>query len=360
MNILQNEYPYRNKNNVCTLLESIIQLQQSKSLTQEDYLITPTTLENMTCVSAKKGHSNIVMLVWEYLDLIHRTMKNTNDSHSLLYTRPSAGLYENAASAFAASGHQDHLVFGILAEMEKEGLKPSRPFLSRLAAAIRTRSSVKRLDNAIHMIRKSYKGDGGYDNNEEMTLKPTTSALNTVLAGYSDFGFSSKAMEIYHDFERLECTPDENTFLFMMDSVAMDISTAIPPIVRGCGENNRKIDDDEVKSWLNTQTDAADAIFEAAMEVGYGSNERLINSYVRILCAVGELDKALYLVDENFENRVKLSQEALGLLAVCSAEMGDFETVESIAEMSKQVGYRHGLQHHIMERIENLKREYDV
>jgi pentatricopeptide repeat protein len=351
MNILKNEYPYTNKKHVNALLESIIQLQKDQS--KAEYLISPKTFEDITCTATKKGHSHTVLLVWEYLKLIHGILEENNEPHAALYKRPSPGLYENAATVFAASGYQDQLIFSTLSEMENEGYKPARPFISRLAATLRTRSTVKRLDNALHMIREAYDND---ESNGESSLIPTTSALNTIVAAFSDLGFSAKAMDIYHSFESLGCTPDEDTYSFLMDSIAMDVTTTIPPMIKGSRRRTKGIIEDvDMKSWLNTQIEAADAIFETATELGYGSNEHMTNAYVKILCAIGELDKAMYLLDEKICNGENIPQASLGMVALSNAELGDFEIVDDIISMGVQAGYRNGLSKHFLERIDNLK-----
>ena len=332
----------------------------------------------MSITIAKKGHSKSILLIWEYLALIHDALQKTDESQASLYDRPSEGLYENAASTFAASGREDHLVFGILAEMEREGYAPSRSFLIRLASSLRTRSSVRRLGHAMHIIRNSYansqdeveeRGNGENKGEEEgIALKPTTSGLNIILAGYADFGFSTNAMNVYHEFEQLECIPDENTYSFLMDSIYMDISTAIPPKTRDTGRGNEmKFDDttpsdyssidDEMITWFNTRIEAADTIFEAAIEMGHGADEFLIHSYLKILCIKGDLEKALCLIDEMFENRERISQSTLGILAMSYAERGNFEIVDDILLMSSnQAGGENGLPRHMVERIEILKK----
>lgn len=360
LNILQNEYPYTNKKRVSALLEATIHLQKVEP--DMNYLISPVTLEHMTHTASKKGQPDIVMLVWDYLTLIQETLESKNDPLAAIYSKTTPGLYENAALAFAGS-YKDHLVFvGILSEMENDGIKPSRSFLSRLAQSIRVRpNSVKRLDNVMYVIKESYRNNDTNVDDGQSSVKPTTSALNTVLAGFSDFGFSAKAIDIYHDFEQLQCIPDENTFSFLIDSIAMDITTAIPPSIRHFRRPpKRSIKDEEMKSWLSTQVDTADIIYEAAVEMGHGSNEYVLNSYIKILCAIGELDKALFLLEEKLEKEEKISIEALGLLALSNAHHGEFDIVQDIIMMCRKAGYKSGLSKHVTDRIAALKIQYDM
>jgi pentatricopeptide repeat protein len=353
MNIVQNEYPFNDRKKVQTILETVLKLQQNKSLTQDDYILSPGTLEQMTYSVAKKGQVSTITLAWEYLGTLRNTMSKKNGSQ----VTPSEGLYENAASTYAVAGRQDHVVFGILAEMEKEGYKPGRQLLVRLANSIRLHSSVRRLDKAMFTLRNSYESmQNGYGDD---TLKPTTSALNTVIVGYCDFGFSSKAMDVYNEFESLECIPDENTYSFLMDSIVMDLSTAIPPRIRYHGRSNHtNAVGKEESSWIQDRVEAADAIFEAATEMDYGSDEKMIHSYVKVLCLNNDLKKAMHLVVEKVEKREKLSLATIGLLAMANANIGNFGTVDDIIVLCKSAGYPTGLPKHIMERIIYLRKAH--
>ena len=107
---------------------------------------------------------------------------------------------------------------------------------------------------------------------------------------------------------------------------------------------------------MRQSTGGMEAI-EAAIERGHGADEVLIHSYLSILCIKGDLEKAMYLIDEMFENRERISQSTLGVLAIAYAERGDFEIVEEIVLMSSnQAGGRNGLPRHVVERIEILKK----
>jgi pentatricopeptide repeat protein len=389
MNVVQNEYPYTDNNNNRSLINSIVILQQKKHPLQSDYLISPLTLEQITLSTAKRGISDIIMSVWEYMKLVDTSIQNQREdndasSSSSLYSRPTEGLYENAALSFASTGKHDELAFGILAEMEGQGHEPSRSFLSRLASTMRIRSSVRRLDRSVFIIRSNHEhamnnyhhGQEG-ENDDEITMKPTKSTLNTLIAAYADLGFSTKAMEIYDDFERLECTPDENTYSYLMDSIVMNVTTTLPFNLRGkivgqkvnnnnadmndnasTNANGNQYDDDQfdAESWLDAQIEAADAIYEAANEMGHGCDGNLIHAYVQILCSIGKLEKAKSLLDEKVDNREWVPEETFGLLALSNAHIGNMEAVDDVVQMCRQTGYKGGLPIHVAKRIQVLRK----
>jgi len=397
LNIIQNEYPYSNANNVYSLLQSLIHLQRHKKPTQLDYIVDLGTLQHLTVSPAKRGNTRAVSLLWKYMDLIRTSLEteeyvtssSTSSSSSIdsssscitsTYYKPTEAIYENAAEAFSSSTKQgeDEMVFRIFAEMERDGMKPSRAFLNRVSESMRTRSSVKRLNKAMYILRSSYNdgwsssshtyptasgGDGGGDTSAAAAaLKPTTSSLNCVLAGYADLGYLDKAFRTFDEYRQLGCEPDEQTFGILMDACAMNVITAIPPNVQNPSENvdgndnaNGNRMDDFTCSWIESQVEIADAILETAKEMGFVCDHHFVHTYVKILCTVDELDKAMRYVEETLDEGRKVSQETFGLIAIGYARKGDMETVNYVINMTKKAGYKNGLLRLFMERIERLK-----
>lgn len=352
MNILQNEYPYHDKFNVNSLIKSIIHLQRNKLPSEPDYLISPNSLQYITCSTSKKGHVETITFIWEYLNLLNINSNEKSNPNSI-YIQPTEGLYENAVCTYAASRRLDHMVFGIISEMEEAGIKPTRNFLLRVSKAIRTRSSIKRVDHALHMMGNSYYG--GTSGDEMISVSPTTSSLNILLAAFADFGFTSRAMDLYNEYSDFGCVPDGNTYSFLMNTVDMDISTALPPAIGQLKNYGQSQLNDEQKGWIEGQLAVADSILNAATEMGYGSDEHLTDAYIKVLCSAGDNDKALDFLGEKIQNGEGISSHTLGLLAVTNAELGNHNIVDEIIQLSKQGGYKSGLPKHILERIDNLR-----
>jgi len=196
------------------------------------------------------------------------------------------------------------------------------------------------------------KNSDSIEDDGQLMIYPSTSSLNTIMCAYADVGLSAKAIELYNEFEDLQCNPDENTFAFLMDSALMNVSTAIPPnFVTG---QQSSLDDENLMSWLETQTDAADAIFDAATEMGFGSNKHLLHSYVKLLCNVGKVDEAMYLLEERLDGSEKISLASFEYAALSQAKLGKMAAVESIVIMSRQAGYESGLSKAVVERIKRI------
>ena len=351
MNILQNEYPYHDKFNVNSLIKSIIHLQRNKLPSEPDYLISPNSLQYITCSTSKKGHVETITFIWEYLNLMNNNSNEKNNPNSI-YIQPTEGLYENAVCTYAASRRLDHMVFGIISEMEEAGIKPTRNFLLRVSKAIRTRSSIKRVDHALHMMGNSYFGGAGGD--EMISVSPTTSSLNILLAAFADFGFTSRAMDLYNEFDDFGCVPDGNTYSFLMNSIEMDISTTLPPMIGQLNNFGESQLNDDQKSWIESQLGVANSILNAATEMGCRSDEHLTDAYIKVLYSAADNDKALDFLGEKVQNGEKISSHTLGLLAVTNAELGNNNIVDEIIQLSKQGGYKSCLPRHFIERIDVL------
>jgi pentatricopeptide repeat protein len=255
----------------------MITLQQRKNDPDLDYEVDMGTVEHVCGILARKGCSSDIVSIWEYMDSIR---KSGNSSFT-----PSESLYELLAQSFASSSKkEDHLLFGVLANMEADGFKPSFSLIRSLAQAVRSRSTVHRLDNCLHIL--SSRQDG---------IPPTTSALNCVMSGYADLGFVEKTYQVFEMFRDLNCEPDINTFILMLEAVFMNLSTAIP-------RNRRDIQiDDEAQEWIDSQLNAANIIMEAAREKGFDLDDfahQLVDVYIRILLTTGDVDKASVFVED--------------------------------------------------------------
>lgn len=277
LNILHNDFPYNHLFSTRDLISSMITLQKRKLETDLDYEVDIGTLEHVCGILARKGSSSDIVSIWEYIDIIRQS---GNSDY-----KPSEGLYELLAQSFASSSKkEDHLLFGVLANMEADGFKPSFSFIRGLAQAVRSRSTVYRLDNCLHIL--SSRQDG---------IPPTTSALNCVMSGYADLGFVEKTYQVFEMFRDLNCDPDINTFIIMLEAVHMNLSTALP---------KSRLDihiDNEAQEWIDSQLNATEIIMEAAREKGFDLDHfahSLVDVYIRILLTTGHVDKASIFVED--------------------------------------------------------------
>lgn len=340
LNIVQNEYPYESIYKARAILKGISKLQRNKPAYMPDYILDMGTLEHFTCVLSRKGNSREMMMLWDYIQDVQ--LAGNPSYHA------TEGLYESLARAFVSSSRkEDEYLFGVLATMEDQGLKPSFIFIRGLSQAMRTRSTVGRLDKASHILISSHNAQRY--NNTATVVRATTSALNTIISGYADLGLFEKAYTMYGYFEKLNCEPDEHTFVFMLEAVAMNLSTAIP-----------RRQDFHGHEWVSTQEEAADLLIEEAGYRGYLTNKFLVDSYVKILCTTNNMEKAKTFIADSVHAaeqngmRPNIALKTFSTLAIDFALSGDQEGAEEIHQLCTRSGYD-SLPSHVTERIERIR-----
>jgi hypothetical protein len=117
-------FPYTDAGATHAALQSIIKLQSTaleNGLPQ--YHLDIATMELISAASTKNGAHKNILLIWDLLDLIS--------------CKPSEGLYENTAIAFATDPNMYDDAFLVLAEMEEKGMIPSRALIRGLSFQFR-------------------------------------------------------------------------------------------------------------------------------------------------------------------------------------------------------------------------------
>ena len=276
-------------------------------------------------------------------------IQNAGNPHYI----PTEGIYESMAQAFASSKRkEDHLVFAVLAEMESNGIRPSYIFLRGLSQAMRTRSSYGRLDAAFHTLRRGNADENEGFGGDEVAPRPSTSALNTIISGYADLGIMDRAYHTYTNFEEFGCEPNEDTFVFLMESVKMQLTTAIPP---------RQDFDFEIDEWILSKEDIADALVEEATIRGYHYNSLFVNFYVEILCATRNLDKAKSFLHEMISDAElsgeipPIAEKTFSLLALNFAQRDDFKSYDEVRELCVSSGHKNGVSACVHEQIDRIR-----
>lgn len=343
LKIVQNEYPYENVFITRPILKALRRLQKNKSASMPDYILDLGTIEHLSCVLSRKGNSRELIELWEYIQEI----QNSGNPHY----RPTIGLYENLARAFVSSKlKEDELVFSILTTMEDQGLQPSYIFLKGLSQAMRTRSTVSRLDKAGHILRNAHDAYRNSTDYESLGIRASTSALNTIISGYADLGLFEKAYSLYTSFADLNCDPDENTFIFMLDALYMNLSTALPS---GYTYGNQNRD------WVNSQEETADILVQEASYRGFQTG-LLLEKYVSILCVVGNVDKARNIVvdmvlDAEQNGQIPdITLDTFSCVSLAYASSGDTERADEIKNLCLVSGFEN-LPPYVEQRICSLR-----
>lgn len=354
VNVLHNEFPFQKCKSVLKLLQTIIQLEKdSVSLYSGlNYHIDLGTLEHLSATASKKGRSDIILLVWEYMEIMRLS---EDKSHGIT---PSQSLHESAAQAFVCSNlPQDHMTFNVFAEMEEQGYEINRSLLQSISRSTRTRLTVGRINN-MRWILKNY----DTRKNNSNTAKPTSAALNCILACYGQLGEVQRALETFDEFGLLGCQTTPETFEFLMEAIKEDINTAIPPFLHGIGTNYVDNENEyDFEEWRQTQLETAEAILETCIEQGHPMNKYMLNSYIQILCTGDELEKAKQFLSELLESEEDLVQQfspqCFSVLALSYAHRGLGADAQEVINMNSMVGLSDQLPKHVMERVARLQQK---
>eukprot|EP01083_Nonionella_stella_P001775 5085_1 len=182
--------------------------------------------------------------------------------------------------------------------------------------------------------------------------------MNCVMSAFADLGLVDRTCFVLQKFEELQLEPDENTFIFMMEALAMNLTTAIPPTRRG----SSSLQTNGEENWITFQVEAADVLFEEAAERGMHANKNMCYFYVNVLLATGRCEKAKTFLEDTVLNAEKNGEKAeidvrpFSLVAVDFAKQGDFDQVEHVLNLAQAAGFKKGFPSHVSSRIDRLKK----
>jgi len=347
LHVIHNEFPFDNVRLLEKIFQGLIRLQQTKESWQLDYRLDIGTLQHISIMAARRGSSNLIFLIWDYMELFD-------------YGPVSEAMYEDTIVALVESRWQDSLFLQVLYEMEKKrGFVPQRPLIRSISRSIRP--IIGRIQNILRFIQKRaiHKKDPWkkeypvvQDVEEEMTPGEgvTTAMLNCVLSAYAEWGLVDKVLDVFDEFNKLECYPNDDTFAFLMEAVAINITTAIET------KTNAENKDDTWTPWISSQLDSVEVIIHTMYQMKCSWTHPMVYNYIRILCAIGESNKALiFLEDINTQETstcTNISLDTFTLLATSFALHDNRHGVNMTKELSQRHG--HSFPSYTSERIERL------
>jgi len=368
LNILQNMYPFTTIYMVRSVLKSIICLQKNKAPQELNYQIDQGTLECISVGASRHAASNVILLLWDYMELIGTASVAGDDRATCLF-EPTEGMYEDAVYAFVSSKwKKDHFALSILTEMEERGYKAKRSLIRSVSRKLS--ASVGRVNNALYLLKNSFE-DGGdnIDSDNSIGIKPSTSSLNSVLSAYAQIGRVDKAFKTYDDFDRFNCSVNQDTFEYLMESLVLDAYSATPICrVRQGGNGHKRIEyatqyqnrGGEYEEWMASLLDSGEVILTTAKERNVELSQHFLHNYIKLLCVAGEVDKAFDLLrellhNEDGENSNCILMETFTLLSMSFARLGQKDKADTVTNMSLLAGYKNGLPSYALDRIETLK-----
>ena len=213
------------------------------------YVLDFGTLETISSTAAKKGDSELGLLVWDVMEQ--------------LGYHPNEILYENLAQTFAMAYRSDEHAFECLNEMESNGFKPSRAVIRSVSRSLRY--SVPRLDNA-HRIVMTEAG-------------PSLTLLNTILSACAEQGDTNRAFATFDDMKRCDIAPDVDTYSFLLEAMANEVA---------CGN----IEEDGIASRL----EAAEIVVDEMGTQGIDLSMHALHQFVRLQLDASNVDLVVKLV----------------------------------------------------------------
>ena len=275
------------------------------------------TLESVAAAAARGHDSDMLLLAW--------------DLGEAAGYEPSDNMYECAIQAFGGVGMQDHKALAVLAEMEEMGRTPSRFVIRSFARYIKR--SQGRLKNAYHLL---------VNGTQETPL--TAAGMNCIVAASAMWGDSDGAFSTYRDFQKYGLEPDANTFAFMMEALATEVSRQ---------ETKVRLSGDQI----HRHEMAADEIMEMAKERKLTSHH-LLHQYLRVLCAGGCLEEAVMELKRANDANDYILMESFGMVAVRHAKVGKEKEAYRVANDMYSAGGYGMMPANILGRIRNeLRRQ---
>ena len=255
-NLLLNEYPYMDTDNVRSILGSIIQLQKTQDESESflssnsgeqgwdkgkqsrvdkgrvqgvNYIVDVGTLERICSSAVTVNDLELILLVWDYMDLIRDSLSqrqctfthgDRKGDENIKYT-PTEDMYESIIQAFCQRDMSDHLALEMLEEMESaEGYVPNWALLQLMSRFIG--QSEARTDNFFNMAVW-----GSATANSSGIITTSTATMNCVLAAYGRMGFVDKAFTRFDEFNSLGYQPNSNTFRLLIELVAKNLADGV-------------------------------------------------------------------------------------------------------------------------------------
>jgi len=319
VNLLHCMHPFDDHEATHEILSVIQKLHPedaSSSLSaDEDYRVELGILESISMASARKN-IDLNLLVWDIVELFGYN--------------PTESMFEDVIMSFAAT-KQDENMFTAMVDMEKNGFVPSHSLLRYVA--VKVAFSKKRLDHSQKML--------AWHGNEHIR---STHTMNAVMMGYGMNRDINAAFFVYEDLARFNLKPDATTFWFLMEILYIDTKDRFPYQ----SENPPEFKPEDIEDVVG----AAQIILDAMEEAGMEKTSHFYHEYIRVLCALGQLDEAYSVLEEAIRSKTPLPAKSLFLLATRYTYCGEVDKAYAIEKLSEAAGC--GPLPHLNNRIRNI------
>ncbi|KAG7353908.1 PPR: pentatricopeptide repeat domain containing protein [Nitzschia inconspicua] len=309
MPVIHNMFPYMDREKMNIALQALLKLETERKNHgpadhRDTFRIDVSTLEMISNSAATVGDANLILLVWELLDI---------SDHD-----PTETIFENTILAFASQANGLHRAFVALESMKEYGLKPSRALIRSFSYIIRSEMST--IEEGLEILLQS-REEGGVGN--LLSLE----SLNVIMSGYAERGDPEQALEILRIMGENGIQPNEDSFSFAIEVLGKDI-------------HRRGLEGDQSHVLRNLET--ADLILTRMERDNILPSSFVIRQYVELLCQVGEVDTATSVVEDclssDCEAELIVCNKSLYRVALANAEAGNCRKAKDLAgKMSEKV-----------------------
>lgn len=293
LNVLENLFPYTDAGATHAALQSIIKLQSTaleNGLPQ--YHLDIATMELISAASTKNGAHKNILLIWDLLDLIS--------------CKPSEGLYENTAIAFATDPNMYDDAFLVLAEMEEKGMIPSRALIRGLS--FQFRPSEKLLGLACQRWT-TLRTNG---------IGATLSGLNALISASAERGNVYRAFALLEEIPRSNLEADADTYSFAFEALGKSLFRKLPLTT-----NEPKL----IASIL----EKADSLLTVMESQGLSPTHHIVREYVEVLCLAGKVDVATNVVLDLIASPGSVNSKTAYRVSMANVTAGNFDTARRFA-----------------------------
>jgi hypothetical protein len=411
LNVVENLFPYTDMVNVKLALESLIHLvkMENKSgsaragekntdgastTTTTRYKVDISILEAMGAAAAKRGATNVCLLIWDLLDVL-----NYDEA-------PSVMIYENTVIAFCQAGPSFYPnVFVLLKEMQsRHGYALSRALIRGLST--RFRYSHENLDAALDAFLDSMATTAsGTEIGLEgsLPLPHSVNAIagfNAIVSARAERGDLDHALELLDriqtsdnadnsDNEAIDVVANADTYGFLFEAVGKHL------VIRRRQLQHRRDRQEERQQQRQQQHrhhhheedenndeemllqkcwQCANDFLTLMENQGIAPTTHILREYIELLCQMNDISTATAIVREfiqssndntssntgNVDNgqQPAIGNKTLYRVAVANAHAQKFDVAREIAEMGSV--YNHEPMPFLLYKLNNMERANTV
>jgi pentatricopeptide repeat protein len=303
--VIHNMFPYTNSSQMSVVLQALLDIyskcqeegNEANAALYQEYSIDLATLEMISAGAAKAGDPELILLVWEVLEMTG--------------FKPTEQIYENTVVAFACTKDGLFQAFAALATMKDEGFEVSRAVIRSFSRAIRSKR--RHVDNAFRLLTT--------EDSEDLQCLEN---FNVVMSSYAERGDVNETLGILDIISQHGLTPNQDSYSFAMEVLGKDL-------------HRRKSTKD--KAWVHKNIELASTLLTMMEKECIAPSADVVRNYVELLCMGNELGTATALIEDCLSTDKMTSiinNKTLYRVALSNAEAGNIDKAKELAARTSE------------------------